>query len=78
MSPILFTIAGYVFRFHSREEERIHVHVMKAECEAKIWIEPEIEIAENYGFSSKELSSIKLMVQEHGKEIRDEWENYFC
>lgn len=77
MSPKLFTIAGYIFRFHSREESRMHVHVMKAESEAKIWLEPQIEVAENYGFSSKELNLIKLMVQEHGKRIKDEWENHF-
>lgn len=78
MSPKLFTVEGYAFRFHSREEERIHVHVMKAECEVKIWLEPEIEVAENYGFSSKELSSIKLIVKKHYEEIRNEWKNYFC
>lgn len=59
MSPKLFTIAGYIFHFHSREESRIHVHVMKAEHETKIWMEPKIEVAENFGFSTKELSTNK-------------------
>ena len=33
----------------------MHIHVVKAENEAKFWLEPEIELAENYGFGSKDL-----------------------
>jgi predicted deacetylase len=28
----------------------MHIHVVKAEHEAKFWLEPEIEMAENHGF----------------------------
>ena len=44
----------YVFKIYSNEEERKHIHVVKAEREAKFWLEPEIELAENFGFHSKE------------------------
>ncbi|MCW4080945.1 DUF4160 domain-containing protein [Segatella copri] len=37
----------------------MHIHVVKAENEAKYWLEPDIELTENFGFSSKELSFIE-------------------
>ena len=40
---------------YSNEEERMHIHVVKAENEAKFWLEPSIELAENYGFGNKDL-----------------------
>ena len=46
---------GFVFKIYSNEEERMHIHVVKAENEAKFWLEPQIELAENYGFGNKEL-----------------------
>ncbi len=36
--------------FFSREEARMHVHVQSAEAEAKFWMEPQIELAGNFGF----------------------------
>ena len=33
--------------FFSREERRIHVHVHSANGEAKFWLEPDIEMAQN-------------------------------
>ena len=51
MSPIFRREEGYCFKIFSNEEERKHIHVIKAENEAKYWLEPQIELAENYGFS---------------------------
>ena len=44
----------------------MHIHVVKAENEAKYWLEPDIEVAENFGFSSKELSFIEKILKEKG------------
>lgn len=49
MSPTVFRHGPYRFYFFSREEARIHVHVQSAAGEAKFWLEPEIELAQNYG-----------------------------
>lgn len=49
MSPKFKQEEGFVFRIFSNEEERKHIHVVKAENEAKYWLEPEIELAENFG-----------------------------
>jgi hypothetical protein len=51
-----FDVSATVFRegpfrvyFFSLEESRMHVHVSTADGEAKFWLEPEIELAANYG-----------------------------
>lgn len=83
MSPVFHREEGYVFRIHSNEEERRHIHVIKAENEAKIWLEPEVELARNDGFESKEIKKIiqistqyadkfKHLYTEHiGKRVND-------
>lgn len=55
MSPKFKEENGFVFKIYSNEEERKHVHVIKAENEAKFWLEPNITLANNYGFSDKEI-----------------------
>ena len=55
MSPKFRKEDGFVFKIYSNEEERRHIHVVKAENEAKFWLEPSIELAENYGFGNKDL-----------------------
>ena len=49
MSPKFKEQNGYVFKIYSNEEARIHIHIIKAEKEAKYWLEPDIELAENFG-----------------------------
>jgi Domain of unknown function (DUF4160) len=61
----------------SREEERLHIHVQSADGEAKVWIEPEIEIARNYELSDQDLSRVLQLVIDHGQEIRDAWHKHF-
>ena len=49
MSPKFKEQNGYIFKIFSNEESRIHIHVIKAENECKYWLEPKIELAENFG-----------------------------
>ncbi|MEX0723996.1 MAG: DUF4160 domain-containing protein [Gracilimonas sp.] len=77
MSPTVFRFKGYRFFFFSREEDRIHIHVIHAEGEAKIWIEPNIEIESAYGLNSKQVNEILEQVKEHEDEIRQSWNNHF-
>ena len=48
MSPTVLRLSGYRFYFFSREESRAHIHVQHATGEAKIWLTPRIEVAQNY------------------------------
>ena len=73
MSPTIFRYKGYRFFFFSREEERIHVHVIHAEGEAKIWLEPKIELNKSVGLNSKQISEILDQVEKHEKEIIKSW-----
>jgi len=40
---------GPRFYFFSREEPRLHVHVQGQRGEAKFWLEPSVELAQNFG-----------------------------
>ena len=73
MSPKFKQEDGYVFKIYSNEEERKHIHVVKAEFEAKFWLEPEVELAENYGFNNKELKKITQLVRKYGDEFKQQF-----
>jgi hypothetical protein len=77
MSPTVFREGGFRFYFFSREEPRMHVHVHGQNGEAKLWLEPRIELAQNYGLSEKDLNSALRLVQEHENEIRNAWNIHF-
>lgn len=73
MSPKFKEDHGYIFKIFSNEEKRMHIHVVKAENEAKYWLEPQIELAENYGFDSKELKQIEALVIENGDDFKEKY-----
>ena len=73
MSPKFRKEDGFVFKIYSNEEERMHVHVVKAENEAKFWLEPVIELAENFGFNNKEINKITKMVETYGNEFKQQF-----
>jgi Domain of unknown function (DUF4160) len=77
MSPTVFREGGFRFFFFSREEPRIHIHVQAQHGEAKFWIDPEIQLANNYGLADHELTTIKRLIEEHVDEIREAWNRHF-
>jgi Domain of unknown function (DUF4160) len=44
VSPTIFRAGGLRFFFFSREEDRLHVHAIGPDGEAKFWLEPEIAL----------------------------------
>lgn len=70
MSPIFHRHNGFTFKIFSNEEERIHIHVVKAEREAKFWLVPRIEVAANFGFSKKELREIENIIKENADDFK--------
>jgi len=50
MSPTVFREQGYRFFFFSREQSRVYIHVHCGDGEAKFWLKPYIELANNFGF----------------------------
>lgn len=77
MSPTLHREKGFRFFFYSNEGiEPPHVHVVKGGCEAKIWLEPIVSVAENYGFSRKELNTILEIVDANLEKFLEEYRKW--
>ncbi len=66
-----------LFYFFSREETRMHVHGSHAEGEAKFWLEPRVELAENYGMTRRRLAAALRLVRENEHAIRKAWRGHF-
>ena len=77
MSPTVFREGPFRGFFFSREESRIHVHVQSPQGEAKFWVEPKIELAENFGLPERELGKIEELIERHEHEIRQAWKRHF-
>ncbi len=77
MSPTVLREKGYRFFFFSREEERIHIHIFCGDGEAKVWLEPQVELAKQYGLSDKQVVEILEIVQRNKDVIRDKWRQHF-
>jgi len=77
VSPTVFRHGPFRFYFFSREEPRMHVHVQGSAGEAKYWIEPDVELAVNYGFTTRQLKTVARLIEEHLDEIRQAWQRHF-
>ena len=43
----------------------MHVHVISGDGEAKFWLEPAVELAKNYNYSSGQLRTIESLIEAH-------------
>jgi hypothetical protein len=78
--PVVFRESGLRYFFFSNEglpREPRHVHVKGRGCDAKIWLEPDVSIAESYGFNARELSRILRVVAENRDRILRVWDEHF-
>ena len=55
----------------------MHVHVQGQSGEAKVWLEPSIEVAQNTGLSRHEIGEALGLIQEHENDIRSAWHKHF-
>jgi hypothetical protein len=77
VSPTIFREKGFRFFFFSREETRMHVHVYCERGEAKFWLEPHIELAQNYEIPARDLRVVEGLIEAHANEIRKAWKKHF-
>jgi hypothetical protein len=77
VSPTIFREGGFRFFFFSREEPRRHVHVTCSTGEAKFWLEPSIELAQNHGLDPRQIRAALALIQSHEAQIRDAWKRHF-
>jgi hypothetical protein len=75
--PTVLKIKDYRFFFFSREETRMHIHVICPDGEAKLWLEPSIEIAISYKLSKVRLKEIEAMTNENFEIFKKAWEAHF-
>ena len=73
----MFRSGPYRFFFFSREEPRIHIHIISGDGEAKFWIEPSIELATSAGYGQKDLGRIEQLIREKENVIRTAWDEHF-
>jgi hypothetical protein len=55
----------------------MHVHVHGPDGEAKFWLDPRIELAQNYGLTAQEINAVLKVVQEREDDIRKAWKAHF-
>lgn len=76
MSPTILREKGYRFFFFSREEDRMHIHAVCSDGEAKFWLNPDIELAKNYNLSRAQLKEIENIIEAHYDEFKKAWEKH--
>ena len=70
-------IEGYKFRFYSSDRnEPPHVHVIRGEKVAKIWLSP-VELEYNYGYNQREINDILQLVRDNQARLLEFWYDYF-
>ena len=52
------------------------MHVDREKRSAKFWLDPDVSLAENHGYSRKELRDIERIAKENLERLRNEWEAY--
>ena len=77
MSPTVFKERGYRFFFFSREESRMHVHVISGDGEAKFWLEPELQLSNSYRYNRHQLKEIESLIEDRYHELIDAWHRHF-
>lgn len=70
-------IDGYKFRFYSSDvNEPPHVHVIRDENEAKIWLQP-VVVEHNWGYNQPTLNRILKLTRQHQDRLLEAWNAYF-
>ena len=78
--PVVFRYKGFRFFFYSNEgnpREPAHVHVRAGGHEAKIWLEPQVRVADSHGFDAATLRELVEVAQANGEMIKGMWHDYF-
>lgn len=78
--PVVFRYKGFRFFFYSNEgypREPMHIHTRKGEAIAKIWLEPDVSLAESYDLSSSELKELMEAAEKNKELIKRYWNEYF-
>ena len=76
--PTALRTGPYRFYFYSYDcGEPRHMHVDRENVSAKFWLDPEVTLAENFGFGRQELREIQRTAASNIGRLRNEWDA-FC
>lgn len=76
--PTVLRVGPYRIYFYSHDcDEPRHVHVDREGRSAKFWLDPDVALEENCGFSRKELRDIERILRDNLEVLRNEWDA-FC
>jgi hypothetical protein len=76
--PTLLRWNGCRFFFYSADgDEPPHVHVVRGEHEAKIWLN-DGDVALNLGFPARDLREIVRKTREQSAAFLESWNDYFA
>lgn len=78
--PVIFRYRGFSFFSYSNEgmpREPVHVHVEKADMEAKFWLKPEVRVAYNDGYDARTLRELLEIVEASKDRIERAWDEFF-
>ena len=71
---------GFRFFFYSNEgdpREPVHVHVMRGGAETKLWLRPEVHVADSAGFDARTLRRVMEIAEAHREMIERAWDEHF-
>ena len=76
--PTALRTGRYRFYFYSYDcSEPRHMHVDRENRSAKFWLDPDVSLADNHGYSRKELRDTERLARENLERLRSEWDA-FC
>ena len=76
--PTALRYGSYRFYFYSYDcKEPRHMHVDREKLSAKLWLDPDVRIAENLGYSRQELRELERIARQQIELLRREWDE-FC
>lgn len=78
--PVVLRYKGYTFFFYSNEglpREPLHVHVRQASAQAKIWLEPDVMVADSFGMTAQELRELVRVARQNKDAFAKAWRDHF-
>jgi hypothetical protein len=78
--PVVLREGGLRYFFFSNEgdpREPAHIHVRGGGKDAKIWLEPEVALADSFGFSPAEIRRILWIVASQRRRLLKAWHEHF-
>lgn len=78
--PVVFRWETIRFYFYSNEgnpREPPHIHAERQGAEAKLWLFPEVRVAESAGFDRRTLTELVKVTEQRKDEIERAWHEHF-